>query len=69
MGFWFDVIEVVGGSRDVGFVLCGTLPMFVGVVMVSALVVVLMFWSESKYAALMELISPRRCVCRKWNPP
>ncbi len=43
--------------------------MFVGVEVVSALIMVLMFLSESAYAALMELISPRRCVCRKWGPP
>ena len=36
---------------------------------VSALGTVLMFWSESEYAALVELRSPRRCVCRKWSPP
>lgn len=34
-----------------------------------ALGMVLMFWSESEYAALMELISPRRCVGRKCSPP
>ena len=43
--------------------------MFVGVVVVSALGTVLMFWSESEYVALVELGSPRRCVCRRWNPP
>ena len=43
--------------------------MFVGVVVVSALNMVLMFCSESEYAALMELISPRRCVGRKCSPP
>ena len=57
------------GSRDVGGVLCGTLPMFVGFVVVNALGTVLMFWSESVYAALIELVGPRRCVCREWNPP
>ena len=43
-----------------------TLPMFVGVVVVSSILLVLMFWSESKYAALMELLCPRRSVGRKW---
>ena len=57
------------GGRDVGGVLCGTLPMFVGVVVVSALGTALMFWSEADYAALIELVSPRRCVCREWDPP
>ena len=65
-GFLFDVFVV---CREVGDVLCGTLPIFVGVVVVSALGTVLMFWSESDYAALTELGSPRRCVCRKWIPP
>ena len=51
---------------DVVDVLCGTLPMFVGVVVVSALGMVLMFWSESKYVALMELSSSKRSVGGMW---